>query len=286
MSRWLAQLGRTVKGWRQLAGAKNRPAINNTLWRDTLVQYPFLAQRSAANLEKLRTFAELFLRQKEFHGTQGLAISDPMAVAIAAQACLPILHWGTPRQALAWYGDFVGIVVHPDAMLARREMMDEAGVVHRYTEPLAGEAMDGGPVTLNWKDVASAGTQAAQGMNLVIHEFAHKIDMQSGGADGCPPLPPGFLGTASASAARRQWLAVMAPAYDSFREATILAERFGAAPTWLDPYGATSLPEFFAVACEAYFVNRPRFGEEFAPLAEMLDAFFNPGAAATGSSRR
>jgi MtfA peptidase len=277
MSRWLTRLGHTVKGWRQLASAKNHSVISHTLWQDTLGQYPFLAQRSAADLEKLRTFAELFLRQKEFHGTQGLAISDHMAVAIAAQACLPILHWGAPRQALAWYGD-------PDAMLARREMVDEAGVVHRYTEPLAGEAMDGGPVTLNWKDVANAGAQAVQGMNLVIHEFAHKIDMQSGGADGCPPLPPGFLGTASASAARRQWLAVMVPAYDSFREATILAERFGAAPTWLDPYGATSLSEFFAVACEAYFVNRRRFGEEFAPLAEMLDTYFNP-AAFTASSR-
>lgn len=276
LANWLRAFGRQPPG----------VAIDDALWLATLGRYPFLAQRPMDQQARLRAMAGLFLTQKEFHGAQGLAITDDMAVAIAAQACLPILNWGTPRQALAWYGDFVGIVVHPDTMLARRERMDESGVVHHYAEPLAGEAMDGGPVTLNWKDVANAGTQSEQGMNLVIHEFAHKIDMRSGQADGCPPLPAGFLGLPGAAAARRHWLGVIRPAFEGFREAVILAERFGQPAPWLDGYAATSQEEFFAVACEAYFVNRSRFGQEFEALATMLDAYFNPAASATASGGR
>ena len=58
------------------------------------------------------------------------------------------------------------------------------------------------------------------------------------------------------------------------------AERFGGEPTWLDPYGAEALDEFFAVACEAYFVNPARFGREFAPLVPLFDGFFKPNQAA------
>jgi len=53
-----------------------------------------------------------------------------------------------------------------------------------------------------------------------------------------------------------------------------MAERFGAERPWLDAYGATSPAEFFAVACEAYFVNRARFSLEFPGLMLVLNAFF------------
>jgi MtfA peptidase len=129
---------------------------------------------------------------------------------------------------------------------------------------------------LSWPDVADAGTSAEQGYNVVIHEFAHKIDMRDGEPDGCPPLPAGFLGGASARAARTAWLAVLEPAYEAFREKAIIAERFSGEPTWLDPYGAEALDEFFAVACEAYFVNPPRFASEFPTLKPLFDAFFRP----------
>ena len=199
-----------------------------------------------------------------------------MAVAIAAQACLPLLHWGAPEQALRWYADFVGIVVHPGEVVARREAVDEAGVVHQFDEVLSGEAMEHGPVMLSWQDVAAAGTSAETGYNVVVHEFAHKIDMRNGEPDGCPPLPPGFMGAASPRAAQTAWRAVLEPAFDAFREQVIIAERFGGAEPWLDPYGAESPTEFFAVACEAYFVNRVRFGEDFPALLALFDAFFRP----------
>lgn len=236
-------------------------AIPDGLWRHTLARYPFLAQLSTAEQTHLRMLSSRFLAHKEFYGAQGMVITDKIAVAIAAQACLPVLHLG-----LAWYDDFVGIVVHPGQMLARRERADDSGVVHRYSEVLAGEAMTRGPVTLSWQDVAAAGELAGQGYNVVIHEFVHKIDMRDGAPNGCPPLP--------SRAAHAAWQAVLQPAYETFCEKVAMAERFGGEPPWLDAYGAESPAEFFAVACEAYFMNRPRFTQDFASLTALFDQFF------------
>jgi Mlc titration factor MtfA (ptsG expression regulator) len=252
-------------GWlRKLRAAR---AIPDALWQATLVQFPFLAEREPDEDALLREFAAEFLARKQFHGADGFVITDAVAVAIAAQAVLPVLHLG-----LHWYDDFVGIVVHRGEVVARRTVQDETGVVHHYDEVLAGEAMEGGPVMLSWEDVAAAGGSAQEGYNVVIHEFTHKIDMRDGAPDGCPPLP--------SMQARQAWLAVMQAEYDAFRERVIVAERFGGEPPWLDPYGATAIDEFFAVASEAYFVNRQRFQQEFAPLAPLFDSFFRSRAAA------
>ena len=118
----------------------------------TLARFPFLAARSESDLAELREMATLFLADKEFSGAHGLEVSDEMAVAIAAQACLPALKLG-----LEWLDGFVGIVVHEDAVVARREVEDDDGVVHAFDEELSGEAMSGGPVMLAWRDVDEAG---------------------------------------------------------------------------------------------------------------------------------
>jgi Mlc titration factor MtfA (ptsG expression regulator) len=249
--------------WNWLRRRGSAPAVPDALWQATLARYPFLAGRSPQDIERLRALAAEFLARKEFHGAGGLEITDEMALAIAAQAVLPVLHLG-----LGWYEDFVGIVVHPDEVLARRSHTDETGVVHDWQEPLAGEAMEGGPVMLNWHDVAHAGASAESGFNVVIHEFVHKIDMRDGAPDGCPAL--------ASRAARTRWLETMEREYQRFREQVIVAERFGGKEPWLDPYGATAIDEFFAVACEAYFVNRERFEREFAELTALFDGFYLP----------
>lgn len=252
-------------GWLRKLGS--RRTIPDALWTDVLARYPFLSDRPMQEQARLRELTSRFLDDKEFHGANGLVITDDMAVSIAAQAVLPVLHLG-----LGWYDDFVGIVVHPDEVLAHRTVTGEDGVVHSYGEVLTGEAMDGGPVMLSWHDVAAAGESASQGYNVVIHEFIHKIDMRDGAPDGCPPL--------ASRTSRKAWLGVMQAEYDAFREKVIVAERFGGDTPWLDPYGAESIDEFFAVTCEAYFVNRPRFEAEFPALAPLLDSFFK-GAADT-----
>lgn len=271
------------------------PPVPEPLWTQTIASFPFLAILDPGEQQRLRRLCAHFLNEKEFHPANGLPFDDGMALAIAAQACLPLLHMhGTsgepvrdPSQLLDWYGDFVGIVVQPGAVVARRKLVDGAGVVHHYNEVLAGEAMDRGPVMLSWDAVAMAGG-GADGSNVVIHEFVHKMDMRNQRLgdmpDGAPPLPAGFLGSRSPAVARRLWRQTMQPAFEGFREAVAMAERFGADKPWLDDYAATDPAEFFAVTCEAYFVNRERFGQEFPALLALYDGFFRPPAAAPSSS--
>lgn len=284
-----SRLSRHLRGglprrWRQPLPIPDR------LWAWTLEQLPFLSALTSLEQGQLRLLCAHFLEEKEFHGAHGLRVTDAMALSIAAQACLPLLHLTSPPgdpdthrriAALDWYDDFVGIVVQPGAALARREITDAHGVVHRYEEALAGEAMDRGPLMLSWQDVARAGESAQHGTNVVIHEFVHKIDMRgmarSDRADGAPALQAGFAGMRSAAAAREHWRSTMQEAYDRFREAVAMAERFGAEPPWLDTYGASDPAEFFAVTCEAYFVNRARFGASFPTLLVLYDAFFLSG---------
>ena len=203
-------------------------------------------------MQRLRELSTLFLADKEFSGASGLQVTDAMAVAIAAQACLPVLELG-----LGCYGGFVGIVVHPDPVAARRETMDEIGVVHRFTEELSGEAMDGGPLMLAWSDVAEAGESAAWGYNVVIHEFVHVLDLHAARA-GVPP------GGGGASWARR-----LADEHTRFVERVEAGE-----DTLLDPYGAEAIEEFLAVAAEAFFVASGELKDEEPRLYGLLVDFF------------
>ncbi|MEG3002710.1 MAG: zinc-dependent peptidase [Comamonas sp.] len=259
------------------AGALPPTPVPAALWQATVAAYPFLQQLSPAEDARLQLLVAHFLQRKEFSGAHGLEITDAMAVAIAAQACVLLLYFGEPADALRWYDDFVGIVVHADDVVARRKVVDDAGVVHHYTEELMGEAMEGGPVMLSWAAV-QPGHAAHHGhsghTNVVIHEFAHKLDMHDGHANGCPPLPMGFMGHTSASAARQAWSAVWGAAYDHFRDLVVRHERFGQPAPWLDAYGAEAPAEFFAVACEGYWVDRARMAEELPTVVHALDAFF------------
>ena len=271
-------------GWlrRRWTGARAPSrAIPEGLWQDVLAAYPFLARLDEPRRRRLRCLSAAFLDAKEFHGAQGLQVTDAMALAVAAQACLPLVDLASdtrPERVLAWYDDFVGIVMQPAAVRAARTRQDEDGVVHEYEEELSGEAMDGGPVMLSWDAVAEAGNSAGDGFNVVIHEFAHKIDLKDGEVDGCPPLPDGFMGHARAARARTAWRDVFDAALRDFAARVEAADRFPGlveAP-WLDPYAAHSSGEFFAVVVEAYWVNPERLALEFPGLMPWLDAFFRP----------
>jgi Mlc titration factor MtfA (ptsG expression regulator) len=247
---------------RRTARTLQRRAIPDELWRLTLARFPFLAARSADDIAQLRDMATLFLAEKEFTGVDGLEVDDEMAVAIAAQACLPVLKLG-----LANYDGFVGIVVHADAVVAQREFIDDAGVVHAYEEELSGEAMQGGPVMLSWFDVDDAAASAEIGYNVVIHEFVHVLDMRNGEADGVPALPD--------RAARDEWVRVLGDEYDAFCERVDAEE-----DTLLDPYAAEAEEEFFAVASEAFFVAPGAIRGEHPRLYELLRGYFKQDPAA------
>ncbi|MFG5408524.1 M90 family metallopeptidase [Piscinibacter sakaiensis] len=259
-------LRRWSQAWREGRDERilRERAIPEPLWAAVLSRYPFLQRRSAGDLAELRRLATLFLARKEFTGAGGLAVDDGIAVAIAMQACVPVLRLG-----LEAYDGFVGIVVHPDEVVAPREVMDEDGIVHAYEETLTGEAVDGGPVMLSWRDVDEAGDTAEIGYNVVIHEFAHVLDMRNGEADGVPLLPD--------AAAVRQWLAVLGPAYEAFCAA------LDADPdleTVIDPYGAEAPEEFFAVASEAFFVNPLALRDAHPRLYALLQGYYRQDPAA------
>ena len=250
--------------WQEDRTLRHRP-IPDELWRHCLGAHPFLAERSTADLAELRRLSTLFLDRKEFSGAGGLQITDTVAVAIAAQACLPILRLG-----LQAYEGFVGIVVHPDEVVATREVMDDDGVVHRYEETLSGEAMEGGPVMLSWHDVSQGGEWSDGAYNVVIHEFAHVLDMQDGLADGVPVLPT--------RDARSQWLAVLEAEYQAFCDAL---EQQASPPPVIDPYGAEAPEEFFAVAAEAFFVTPQALLRGHPRLYRLLSGYFLQDPAAT-----
>jgi hypothetical protein len=231
-------------------------AIPDDLWLATLRRHPFLTRRPLDDLLKLRSLCALFLDRKEFSGAAGLQVTDDMAVAVAAQACLPVLHLD-----LAAYDGFVGIVMHPGEVVAQREWIDEDGICHQGEEELAGEAMPGGPVMLAWSEVDASGELAADGYNVVIHEFVHVLDMLDGEADGVPPLPT--------RAARTQWMAVLEPAFERLRRQVEADEE-----TTLDPYGASAIEEYFSVASVAFFVAPHLLSSSEPGVYELLREYY------------
>ncbi|MEK0416867.1 MAG: hypothetical protein RI949_873 [Pseudomonadota bacterium] len=240
--------------WREQRALRRRP-IPDALWRRTLKRFPFLPSSGPDEVE-LRRLCSLFLDSKEFTGAQGLVVRDDMALAIAAQACLPILRLG-----LSTYNSFVGIVVHPGQVRAQRQAMDDDGVVHEYEEVLSGEAVEGGPVTLSWRDVRGAGATARDGYNVVIHEFAHVLDMTNGRLDATPALPTSIDATA--------WAHTWHQAHERFAQ-----EVDHGATTALDPYGAQSPEEFFAVMVEAFFVAPQTLAHAQPVLFDLLRRYF------------
>lgn len=231
-------------------------AIPDHLWQQTSALFPFLTWRDAAQQQRLRELSTLFLARKQFVPAGGLVLSDEMAVAIAAQACLPILNRG-----LDCYASFSDIVIHPDQVVAQREVVDDSGVVHHYEEVLAGESMVGGPVMLSWQDVRQA-QDASLGYNVVVHEFVHVLDMLDGEMDGTPPLPAGI--------SQHEWTDTLWQAFDRHSEALARGEE-----TWLDPYAAEAgLMEFFPVVAEAFFVAPGTLKQGFADVYALLSRYF------------
>ncbi|MFY7857750.1 MAG: zinc-dependent peptidase [Rubrivivax sp.] len=241
--------------WREDRAVRRRP-IAPDLWRRTLNRYPFLRRRDPADEQRLQRMCSLFLDRKEFSAVGRVRLGNDVVVAVAAQACLPALRLG-----LSVYDGFVGIVLHEDAVLVRRETRDEAGVVHDEEQVLAGEAMDGGPLMLSWRDVRQAGQSARVGYNVAIHEFAHVMDMRHGLSGDEPALPAGL--------SVRHWVSTLARAYESHAEAVDRDEE-----TLLDPYGAQAPEEFFAVASEAFFVAPQRLLQTDAALYELLKGWY------------
>ncbi len=233
-----------------------RAAIPDALWNEAVRRLPFLAIYDAEALARLREKVVLFLDAKGIVGARGHEVTPLQRVIIAIEACVLVLELD-----LALYDGFENVIVYPGEFVPDWEWEDDAGVVHRNVGALAGEAMPGGPVALSWPDVEASADWASSGMNLVIHEFAHKIDMATGEANGCPPLP--------ASMSAQAWRQTLTAAYDDFCARVDRGEE-----TAIDPYAAEDPAEFFAVVSEVFFADPLLLRREYPEVYGQFAAFY------------
>lgn len=256
--------------------ALRKYAIDDALWQRTLDALPFFGHLAPADLVRLRECASLFIAQKEFSTAHELELTDAMIVSIAAQACLPVLNL-----SLDLYRGWVGVIVYPGEFVIRKTVEDEDGVVHEVEHDASGEAWEGGPVVLSWEDAQM--TDGADAYNVVIHEFAHKIDMLNGEADGHPPLFRRWHAPLDAEG----WADVFDHAYDHFcaQVDAVPERRFRQfeRDSLIDPYAADHPSEFFAVCSEALFVTPQAFEAAYPELYRLLARYYRQDPAGVGA---
>jgi Mlc titration factor MtfA (ptsG expression regulator) len=227
--------------------------------RASLAQYwPGYARVPPALAPKLDALATVFAAEKDFVGCGGLTVSQPMRLAIAAQACLLAIGHDQPP-----YESLRSVLVYPSQFVVPGEWHDEHGVVTEESRVLAGESWDVSRVVLSWEDVDSRGAPG-EAYNVVFHEFAHYLDHESGGA-------PWIAG----SDARRRWFGLLDEELERLREQAESGDR-----TFLDPYAAEDRGEFFAVASEAFFEEPALFARELPALYRALSAVYRLDPAA------
>ena len=225
--------------------------LDDAEWQRAMQNYSFTRALNADECARLKQLTILFLAEKPINGAGNLHIDNGARLAIAIQACMLILNLD-----LDWYKTWTEVILYPGGFVARREEVDEAGVVHVVEQPMSGESWPHGTVVLSWTDVQQAGK--AEGYNVVIHEFAHQIDMLNGDANGFPPLHKNMR--------REAWAQAFSKAYEHFCKRVDDWE-----DTVIDEYAAENPAEFFAVISEAFFevpkVVRAEYPDVYAQLA-------------------
>lgn len=197
---------------------------------------------------RLDAMTAVFLGEKDFIGCGGLAVTPPMRLAIAAQACLLALGHDPPP-----YGSLRSVLVYPSQFVVPGEWHDEHGIVTEESRVLAGESWDVSRVILSWEDVDSRGAPG-EAFNVVFHEFAHYLDHEWEGA-------PWIVGADG----RRRWMQLLDAELERLRAQAEAGNR-----TFLDPYAAEDRGEFFAVASEAFFEEPALFAREMPALYRAL----------------
>jgi Mlc titration factor MtfA (ptsG expression regulator) len=197
---------------------------------------PFYRQLPEADQRELQGHVQVIIAEKNFEGCGGLEMTDEIRVTIAAHAALLLLHRETE-----YYPRLRSVVVYPAAFIVNHtEVVEEGGYTVEGPEARLGESWHHGAVVLSWDDVRAGARNFHDGYNVVLHEFAHQLDLEDGSVDGVPALDD--------SAWYRTWRRLLEDEYRELRKAVARGE-----PTVLDQYGATEPAEFFAVATEAFF---------------------------------
>ena len=252
---WLAAL----KRWRR-DRVLRRIQLDEAVWRRTVARHAYTRALSEEDLCRLRDLAKLFLHDKPIHGAGEMVVTDEIRVAIATQACILVLELG-----LEYYRGWSEVILYPGEFVARYDYTDEDGVVHQVAEPMAGEAWHGGPVILSWADASETG--GGTPYNVVMHEFAHKLDMLNGDANGFPPL--------HADMRRETWAEIFTAAYEDFCDRIDANEELP-----IDEYAAESPAEFFAVLSEVFFEHPALLVQRYPDVYRQLRLFYRQDPAA------
>jgi len=205
---------------------------------------------------QLRRLIMRFLADKKFVGCAGQVIDDNVRITIAAHASLLLLNRPTNE-----YHDLNYILVYPTDFLVRREERDESGLVSEGAHALSGESWDNGKVILAWESVVAGIRNFGDGDNVVLHEFAHQLDHESGITNGAPIL--------GQNQSYDTWSSVLADEYAALCQACDENRQ-----TLIDPYGATNPAEFFAVVTETFYERAHELAHHHPALFEQLQAYF------------
>lgn len=243
----------SIRAWRRRRILR-RSALDPDLWQRVCTRFGFVARLTDEEKQRLRDLCVLFLHEKQISAAGGLELSDEMMLGIAIQACVLIVNLD-----IDYYNGWVEIIVYPDEFVPRHTFHNEHGVVETDDAPYAGQAWLRGPVILSWADVEYA--WIGDGVNVVIHEFAHKLDMLNGDANGYPPLHAGMN--------RQAWAGAFSEAFADFCRRTERGEH-----TEIDPYAAQAPGEFFAVLSEHFFETPELVREIYPRVYDQLAAFY------------
>lgn len=231
-----------------------RHLVQEDVFRQIVEALPILDGLTADELQRLRERASLLLHDKAFSAAGGAEVEQTLQLAIALQACLLTLELDETS-----YDGWSEIILYPDEFLRDRVETDEAGVVHHSRDILAGESWHGGPLVLSLADVGVSGQ--CDGFNVVLHEFAHKLDMLNGDVNGFPPLHRGMDAAA--------WARDFGAAYEN-----LCARVDAGEDTPIDPYATYDPAEFFAVLTEAFFETPQVVQVEYPAVYDQLRQFY------------
>jgi MtfA peptidase len=225
-------------------------------WRQILKRnVPYFYQMPADLQLQLKQHILVFLAEKNFQGFEGIAVNDEIKVTIASQACLLLLNRPTN-----YYPKLKFIYVYPAAFITRHENRDAAGVLQNHARVLSGESWELGKVILSWKDSKNGALVFNDGHNVVIHEFAHQLDQETGVANGAPFLK---------SKTNQCWSQVLSKEFELLQRQAAIGEH-----SLLDHYGATNPAEFFAVASEVFYERPQEMLENHPKLYNQLKGFY------------
>jgi Mlc titration factor MtfA (ptsG expression regulator) len=234
--------------------------------RNNVPQYSLLSGKEKA---KLRNAVQVFSAEKHWEGCGGLQVTDEMKVTIAGYACLLTL--GMKKN---YFPRVKTILIYPGGFRVPKDAQ-ATDFLGEDTMRVLGIAWQRGPVILSWDDIANQIHASGTAGNLVIHEFAHQLDMQGGPADGTPLLPNPKL--------QAKWRSIMKTEYKRLVE-----ESREGRPGLLDHYGAVSEVEFFAVASECFFEQPVEMKREHPDLYGVLRRYYRQDPATrwlTGQAR-